>query len=97
MQLGQVSEMMSFSMNPKLQKRLEARGWKVGSVEEFLGLTEVESAHIELKLILSEKLNARRLKENQKRTQSRKVTAKLFLRSLCPAHGTPLREILYCF
>ena len=72
MQLGQVSEMMSFSMNPKLQKRLEARGWKVGSVEEFLRLKKEESAYIERKLILSENLNAWRLKENQKRTQSRK-------------------------
>lgn len=54
-------------MNPRTRKRLEARGWKVGSVEEFLGLTKEESAYIELKLILSEQLKARRQKNRMTR------------------------------
>lgn len=58
-------------MNPKVKKRLEARGWKVGLVDEFLELTKEESAHIELRLALSEELKSR-LQNNQKRTQSRK-------------------------
>ena len=33
-------------------KRLEAAGWKVGTVAEFLGLTPEESRYIELKLAL---------------------------------------------
>ncbi len=33
--------------------RLEAKGWKVGSVDEFLGLTPEEAAYVELKLSLS--------------------------------------------
>ena len=32
--------------------RLVARGWKVGTVDEFLGLTPQESHYIELKLAL---------------------------------------------
>ena len=32
--------------------KLEAAGWKVGSADEFLGLTPEESAYIEIKLAL---------------------------------------------
>lgn len=32
------------------RKRLEARGWNVGSVKEFLNLSDQESAYIELRL-----------------------------------------------
>lgn len=32
---------------------LEKKGWKVGTAEEFLGLSPVESLHIELELALS--------------------------------------------
>ena len=64
-------------MNPQLKQCLETRGWKVGSVEEFLGLTKEESARIELKLALNKVLKAPEPK-NKKRTQRRRVTAKLF-------------------
>ena len=39
-------------------------GWRVGSVEEFLGLSEQEAAYIELNLILSEGLKKRRKQKN---------------------------------
>ena len=42
------------------RKRLEARGWKVGNVQEFLGLTDQEAAFIELRLRLAKGLKARR-------------------------------------
>lgn len=42
--------------------KLEEQGWKVGTVSEFLELSEEESAYIEMKLALSEKLRARRRK-----------------------------------
>ena len=42
------------------RKHLEAKGWKAGSVEEFLGLSEQESAYIELRLKLARGLKARR-------------------------------------
>jgi hypothetical protein len=41
-------------MNKLKQKMLEKKGWKVGTAEEFLGLSPVESRYIELKLMLSE-------------------------------------------
>ena len=43
-------------------ERLEANGWKVGTVAEFLGLTPEESALIEIKLALAHRLRERRQK-----------------------------------
>lgn len=42
------------------QQQLEAKGWQVGSVEEFLELTSEEASYIELKLALSASLRAYR-------------------------------------
>jgi DNA-binding XRE family transcriptional regulator len=47
-------------MMNKKRKRLERKGWKVGSAVEFLGLTDEESRFIELKLALSRRLRGRR-------------------------------------
>ena len=47
-------------MNKSKRKRLERRGWKVGSASEFLGLSAEESRFIELKLALSRRLRGRR-------------------------------------
>jgi DNA-binding XRE family transcriptional regulator len=49
------------TMQDSKRKKLEAAGWKVGSVDEFLGLTPEESAYIEMKLALSHTLRQRRL------------------------------------
>lgn len=38
------------------RQRLEAAGWKIGTVTEFLELTPVESEIIELKLAISQEL-----------------------------------------
>lgn len=40
-------------MNKAKRKKLERRGWKVGSTSEFLGLTAEEARFVELKLALS--------------------------------------------
>ena len=45
------------------QDRLEKKGWKVGSVDEFLDLSPEESAYIELKLRLSDNLRTRRTRK----------------------------------
>jgi ribosome-binding protein aMBF1 (putative translation factor) len=37
-------------MRKQKQKRLQAKGWKVGTVKEFLGLSNEETAYIELKI-----------------------------------------------
>ena len=48
-------------MKPEKRKRLEAAGWKVGTVREFLDLTDEETALIELKLDLARAVKAERI------------------------------------
>ena len=47
-------------MDDRKRKRLEAKGWKVGSTKELLQLSDEEEAYIELRLKLAEGLKARR-------------------------------------
>jgi DNA-binding XRE family transcriptional regulator len=47
-------------VNQSKQTRLRSRGWKFGTTEELLGLSPEESAYIDLKLALSDKLRAQR-------------------------------------
>jgi ribosome-binding protein aMBF1 (putative translation factor) len=47
-------------MRKQKQKRLQAKGWKVGTVKEFLALSNEESAYIELKIKLAAGLRQRR-------------------------------------
>ena len=54
--------------------KLEAAAWKIGSVGEFLGLSEEEAAYIELKLSLSKNI--------QKRRRSLKLTQKDFAKMI---------------
>ena len=49
-------------MNKAKRERLQAKGWKVGTVTEFLELTPEESALVEIKLALSKNLRERRAK-----------------------------------
>jgi len=48
-------------MDDRKRKRLEARGWKVGSAKDVLQLSDEEEAYIELRLKLAESLKARRV------------------------------------
>jgi len=50
-------------MRKTKQTRLEKKGWKVGSVDEFLELSPEESAYIEVKLRLSDNLRQRRTRK----------------------------------
>jgi len=43
-------------MREAKRKRLEARGWMVGSTAEFLGLSPEEAAYVELRIRLGEAL-----------------------------------------
>jgi DNA-binding XRE family transcriptional regulator len=47
-------------MKRSKRTRLEAAGWAVGSVKEFLGLSEGEAVLIEMKLALSRSVRERR-------------------------------------
>jgi DNA-binding XRE family transcriptional regulator len=54
-------------MKTAKKRRLEARGWKVGSPREFLNLSSEEAAYVELKLALSK--NLREYRRQRKLTQ----------------------------
>ncbi len=47
-------------MRESKRKRLESKGWKVGTAKEFLHLSDEEAAYVELRLRLAEGLKARR-------------------------------------
>jgi hypothetical protein len=49
------------NMEKRKQRKLEAKGWRVGSATEFLGLSSEEAALVEMKLRLSQALRGRRL------------------------------------
>lgn len=49
-------------MDKEKRGRLEAKGWKVGSTEEFLRLTPEEAAYVELRLKLSDAVREPRKK-----------------------------------
>lgn len=55
-------------MDRQKRKHLEAAGWRVGSVSEFLDLTPEESAYIELRLKLSD--GVKQLREEKHWTQT---------------------------
>ncbi len=44
-------------MDKNKQAKLASKGWKIGTVNEFLELTPAEATYIELRLALSENLN----------------------------------------
>jgi len=56
-------------MRADKKRRLEAKGWKVGSTNEFLQLTDEESAYIDLKMRLAEGLRDRRQRNRLSQVQ----------------------------
>lgn len=50
-------------MKKQKRQRLQSKGWKVGSVDEFLGLSKEEADFIRLKLALARYLKAKRLQK----------------------------------
>lgn len=51
-------------MKKSKKEKLENSGWKIGSVQEFLELSNEEVAFIEMKLALARYLKDRRVKKN---------------------------------
>ncbi|HVT45076.1 MAG TPA: helix-turn-helix transcriptional regulator [Thermoanaerobaculia bacterium] len=49
-------------MRATKKKALEESGWRVGSAADFLGLDEVESQYVEIKVALARLLRATRLR-----------------------------------
>jgi ribosome-binding protein aMBF1 (putative translation factor) len=62
------------TMHKRKRKALEAAGWKVGSAQDFLGLSDAESALIEVKLALGRAVKARRA---QRRMSQADVAARV--------------------
>ena len=60
-------------MDKRKKKFIESKGYKVGSVEQFLDLTTEESEYIELKLALSEALAKRRKSSKLTQVQLAKI------------------------
>lgn len=50
-------------MNKLKREKLAKKGWKLGSADEFLGLSTEESAYLEMKLTLSGKLKEKRIRK----------------------------------
>jgi len=48
-------------MQAAKRKRLESKGWQIGSTRELLGLSDQDALLIEVKVALSRKLRERRL------------------------------------
>jgi predicted XRE-type DNA-binding protein len=56
-------------MNAATRRRLEAAGWRVGTVAEFLGLTREEEALIAMRIALSDTLKRERRKQRLSQKQ----------------------------
>ncbi|HEX3556189.1 MAG TPA: helix-turn-helix domain-containing protein [Thermoanaerobaculia bacterium] len=56
-------------MDKAKKERLEAKGWKIGTVAELLGMTPEESAYVELRLKLSEAVRDFRKKKHLTQVQ----------------------------
>ena len=50
------------------KQRLAKKGWRIGSVQDFLALSDEETAYVELRLRLADSLKDRRRKQNLTQT-----------------------------
>ncbi len=62
-------------MKASKRKKLERAGWRVSSTDEFLDLSPDESAYIEMKLALSEKLKQERIKKKLSQVEFARMIA----------------------
>jgi ribosome-binding protein aMBF1 (putative translation factor) len=60
-------------MKVNKRRKLEDAGWKVGSSQDFLGLTDEEVEFIEMKLALSSKVREQRAKKGLSQTELAKL------------------------
>jgi predicted XRE-type DNA-binding protein len=60
-------------MDPKKKKRLESLRWKVGTVQEFLELTDEEAALVEIRVRLALALSSLRKAANMTQTEPAKA------------------------
>ena len=60
-------------MRKSKRDRLEAKGWRFGTAQEFLGLSNEESAYVELRVRLADSLRQRRQKRNLSQVELARV------------------------
>lgn len=60
-------------MDKRKKAKLAKRGWKAGSVADFLELSAEESAYVEMKLALSESLKSKRIRKRLTQAQFAKA------------------------
>lgn len=61
-------------MKKRKKEKLEFHGWKVGSADDFLGLSKEESEFVRVKLALARYLKVKRLSNNFSQTDlARKI------------------------
>ena len=60
-------------MRRSKRERLQAKGWRFGTAQEFLGLSDEEAAYVELRLRLADSLRRRRQKRNLSQTDLAKL------------------------
>ena len=60
-------------MRKSKRERLEAKGWRVGTAQEFLGLSNEESAYVELRVRLADSLRQRRQKRSLSQVELARV------------------------
>jgi len=79
-------------MNNDKRKRIEAAGWKVGSVDEFLSLTPEESAIVDMKFNLAKALHEKKRSLRFSQEALAKHSLDFMVRSLL-AVGASKKEI----
>jgi DNA-binding XRE family transcriptional regulator len=62
-------------MREEKKRRLEAKGWRVGSTREFLGLSSSEEAYIEIRLALARALKSQRVEKGVTQQDLARVVA----------------------
>lgn len=60
-------------MDERKRQRLERAGWRVGTVQEFLGLSDADAEYIEIKLRLAKSLSHLRSTQNYTQTEAAKL------------------------
>lgn len=60
-------------MEKAKKERLQKKGWKVGSADEFLGLTPEETEYIELKIACTKYFKECRQKKNMTQIEAAKL------------------------
>jgi ribosome-binding protein aMBF1 (putative translation factor) len=60
-------------MRKSKRERLEAKGWRFGTAQEFLGLSNEESAYVELRVRLADSLRQRRQKRKLSQVELARV------------------------